>query len=437
VPFLICLAAEPAAAQMVPRGTGLTSRGGPTAQGEQGLLARVSLFGGYDRNAVAEEPDPTRSRDDARFLTGGGFLGFDAMLGYGKRKGAFYFNGAGWTQQRYFPERQQLVSVDKSAAAAMGLSVPLGSRMALQLDQAALCTSNYGFSVFPTAGGLDPVGIRTSVAETGANFGVLPRNLCAFTSRAGGNWRLGRRSSLSADYRRNYTTFLNESAGLRVQNTELMFEHGVTRYSSLRLGLIHHDSRYEQLPESRTGNTLDAGISYDRPWSISRRTLFRFGFGPAVIDDRGQQRFRFRGNAGLDHAIGRTWFLDVLYRRDVQYIEGIGDLAFSDAVIGSLEGSLSPRTMLRMFATYTGGEIGFAPDAPRYESIAASAEVRRSLNRFMSVYGGYLAYHYRLPNTLRVISGLPLGLDRQGARIGLSLQFPPPTSRSLVRRGSR
>jgi hypothetical protein len=215
------------------------------------------------------------------------------------------------------------------------------------------------------------------------------------------------------------------------------YGYNVTRNATLHFGYVYRGGQYSYSPGQSAAvvHDIDAGIDYHRPLSLSRRTRFDFSVGSTIVTNpetettRTERVFRVVGTAALSHDMGRTWRAKITYNRGAGFAGGLNQPVFSDAAIGSLEGFFSRRID---FSTQAGFSFGSGAERSNldrdFRTYTATARLRAALTPILALFGEYLYYNYDFGPDVGIVSGVPLKLDRNSVRLGITVWLP------LVRR---
>jgi hypothetical protein len=398
----------------------------PNPDSKQSLDASASLSGGYDDDVLAASR-PGGGVQPGRIPTAGGFAGAAGALSYTRRTEPLSFYARTSSSTHYFPglDRQSTYT-HASVGAAAGM--PLWKRARLSVTPAFSYASQDRVHAFDVPEGEDQF-------LDGHDYATIGRRSLYYRVSTSVAQQLGAQTSLSVGASGHYSDILGEGADQRGVAGTLQFRRQITRNATAVLG--YGFRRVEYIGNSvtsapRESHSILAGVDYARPLSLTRRTFLTFSTGSALVapfstagQDSGSLHAHLVGDVSLVHEMGRSWRAQVGYFRGVRFIEEIADPILSNATSGSLAGYLAPRLDLSIVAAYTGGWSAAGTRSGRqYQAYTGSVQLRYALQRYVSLYGQYLHYHYQYAEGLVLLRALPPGLDRQGVRAGISFSAP-------------
>ena len=97
---------------------------------------------------------------------------------------------------------------------------------------------------------------------------------------------------------------------------------------------------------------------------------------------------------------------------------------FSDTVAGTISGYISRRASLRIQPSYSHGVVGFTGQTNAYNSYSSTTRFEVAVSHRLALYAEHFYYNYRFDNGVGLPALLTTGLNRQGARIGLTVWTP-------------
>jgi hypothetical protein len=220
-------------------------------------------------------------------------------------------------------------------------------------------------------------------------------------------------------------TYEEEAFDLKRQNYGGQISQGLTRYLSLHLGYSQERADYTStsMQPIRYGS-LDGGLDYGRPLSLTRHTKFTFGITSLALDNGPQTYYTAGGHANLSHEF-KAWNVNLAYNRGVGFIDGFADPYVADGVSAGLTGRVNRRTTMNFSAGYSNGNVGSSPsDFRNFSSYTGLAHAEFALMRRLGLFGEYVYYHYDFNRLIQLPLGTPHRLNRQGVRAGLMLTVP-------------
>jgi hypothetical protein len=341
------------------------------------------------------------------------------------------FNSSVGSNFRYYGKQGEFIGT--SHFGAVGFSSRIGSGQ-LAATQTVSSSPSYFYGLLPS---LSPVG--SAVPVSGTDNAIDEHNALFSDSTVNFNQELSSRSrvSLLGSYRA--ATFPDQSAtqDLRSYGIGGRYGYDLTKNATLHFGYVYRGGQYsEALAEAPTVvHDIDAGVDYHRPLSLTRRTRVDFSVGSTIVSSPESQssdttrQFRVVGTAALSHDMGRTWRARLSYNRGAGFAGGFNQPVFADAAIASLEGFFSRRLDFHTQGGFSYGSVGRSSIAQNgFRTYTATARLRAALNPVLAVFGEYFYYKYELGADVATVTGVPLNLDRNSVRLGLTVWLP------LVRR---
>lgn len=409
------------------------ARGLPEREGSLDLV--VQVFGGYDNDVLADQGAGGTPNQERLSTAAGGFVsGVGALLSYSRPGLLYRRQGAlgefsGWVDSsiRYYPGLGNLTG--SYHRLGLQLSAPLNRRLTLHASPRAEYSPRYSFRPVQDPTPLNP---PADSADFGASeppasevdHSVVQNNSFRYGISAGASIAAGAHSTV--DFLYGYTKRNSDlpSYDMEVKRAGVSFDHQFARDMSLKLGYARQEGDYGSGLATRA-HDLDIGIDYSKPLSQTRKTFLRFNTGSTITDSVATGRsIRAIGSASLVHHMGRTWTAHAQYRRQLRYLDGFDRPLFADTVSTGLGGLLSQRMEFVTRASYSTGTVGLRANAPRFDSVTASARLRRGLTRKLAGYVEALYDHYAFEENAVRPPGLPPTFDRFGVRIGLTLWIP-------------
>jgi hypothetical protein len=236
-----------------------------------------------------------------------------------------------------------------------------------------------------------------------------------------------------AEYRN--AKFPDNAATRDLQSYALGGRYGydLSRNMTLHFGYVYRSGQYSYTINSKPAvvHDIDAGVDYHRPLSLTRRTHVNFSVGssivsvPAAATSTTENQFRVVGSASLSRDIGRTWRAQLTYHRGAGFAAGFNEPLFSDAAIAFIEGFFSRRVDFHGEGGFSEGSVGFSSSLGNdYRTYNANVRIRVGIGAALAAYGEYLYYSYGTGADVFTAAGVPKSLDRNSARLGLTLWLP-------------
>lgn len=427
----------------------------PSPDSPHSLILSGNLFAAYDDSEVDGLVNPQTGLPWVQRT--GHYYGADAGLTYGFNvdKTRFAMQGQTGARVNYYDANGRS-RVLPTYRADVGFTARLTSSLSLGVQQTAAYLSHYNSALAPQLGGGMGGGFGGGFGGgagmgggSGSGLGLFDDpsqdifELKAVRSNSSVMLtnRFGRYLFASGAYHYRFFEVLDDSDvptsrffdyGSHMGSAAIMYARPMTRYATLQLG---YDVKVTD-GRSRTGepqvlHTINAGVNYSRALSFSRRTTFSFGTGSAIaanerdpVPDGGNTRTQIRltGNAALVHQIGQTWTAQLNYTRGFRTQDGFDDLFFTDAVNARFGGLVSRRLSFESLAAWTTSKV--ETRSGTHEGRSASVRLEYALTSFAALYTQYLYHHYRFSDDVQIDGRLPRRLDRQGARLGLTVSIP-------------
>jgi hypothetical protein len=419
------IGAVPASAQMVtaPRPSrpyrGLF--GGGVGNVEQVLTLNASIGGGVDDTLGSANPSGVQAPALARVVSGGHGFG-SAALGYSFDRPRIGFGISGSTAARYSPHARQDIVNSRSASANLALR-PFTST---QLFAGATVSHQpyHLLDLFPAL--FETYAGRPSTFYE--DFAISGNYYTRYTTQAGAaqDIALGRRSSLSLDYRWTRIEASTLARDFITQRAGARFTRNLTRALGFHAGYhyTHYDYPGSASRGSRLrGHSLDLGIDFVKPLSLTRSTTLSLSSGStAFVRDR-QQIYRVTGNAVLSHEIGRSWNTSITYNRNVRLLDTFYDPVFYDAASVTLTGLITSHLDVALVARASDGKIGLTT-GNRYRTYMGTLTLTAALTRHLAVSGSYFYNEYSFDSSTTLPFGVLDARRRHGVRAVLSLWAP-------------
>ena len=168
---------------------------------------------------------------------------------------------------------------------------------------------------------------------------------------------------------------------------------------------------------------IDAGLDFNRAFSIARRTTLGFSTTTSVMKrDGAENEFRVNGGVSLAKFFRRTWHASLQANRATLFLAGFTEPLNTNTVSASLGGMFSTRLDFVAFASAARGESSFSHTSG-YETLNGTARLSMALGKQVSAYVSYFAYSYDVPAGAFTLS-VPGRMARQVIAAGLSFYVP-------------
>jgi hypothetical protein len=399
----------------------------PDVNAPKRLDFNVSLLEGYDEDI----PTEAQSRIDRSTPQSGGLSTIvNASAAYGTHSDRTDVGANASSMVRYYSEVGGARSVAHSAG--FGISTRLPGHVTLFANQAASYSPLYFYGLFPRTVDIEPGYAASTLPDYAVTDFYATNYLSTLTLRHD----LGRRSNVSVggDYtytdRHNETDNWQDASAYRVRGG---YSVGTTRNTRLTVLGSYRSGELGYLADRVTSEVgMDALWDYTRPLSGTRSLTITLGVGvsgadiPQTIQGVNVVRRQYKsvGSVRFGYPFGRTWYLQGNFRRGLEYVMDLPTPVFGNGAIVTLEGLLSRRVDLTATAGYSAGASVLSQQRQQYDTYAADVRIRFAINEMLATHVGYLYYYYDFFGPIELTTGLPLGLQRNAVRVGLSLWVP-------------
>ena len=392
----------------------------------QSLDLTFSGFEAYDDNTVTDsEGNPFPQQG---YLKSGWYTGATAGLAYNRPGDRLSIGLTGNAAVNRY------LSIDRTTTMYQA-----GGDLSSQLTRHTTATLDGTFSYAPrfrlglASGGNFSTDLN-AFNSISPDFDLFDAHAYRSNARASLSQEFGGRITVMGFYGLTNVNYTNNGTDFRSMRAGVRFSQQMSQHLGYHLGysMITATSPLLNLSGRRIHN-IDAGVDYGRALSFSRRTTLTFSTGSAVVSAYDQftttaasnkLRYRFTGDASLDHELGRTWTASLGYRRAVNWREGFGAPLLSDGINAAFGGYLSRRAKFSSAADLTLGSVGFGSNNNRYNSGSAQADLEYALSHTLALFGRYVYYRYHFDAGALIDPRIVPSLERQGASVGLEASFP-------------
>ena len=345
----------------------------------QQLTANARIGGGYD-DAIL------RGGDTSRGLRGG-YSSASAGAAYGLALERMSISATGLIGGRRYGQRNGDWLTSRSAAVALGFQLFRSTRVTLResytyspYNLLSLTTGAWASSVMTSELIEDDVGISTRRYSTLSTYGDIAQTLLK-----------GARSSFEVDYSYMRSRTSSRGSALATQRAGGTFRYGMTR--NLSVHLAYHYRRTDYPGSEGRGlfgsHDANAGVDFNRPLSLTRRTLVTFTTGSSAFDVQNRTQYRAFGSARLTHEIGRTWGLGLAYARNIGFVETFDRPILYDSLAAGFGGLITRRLQFTTSARASEGQIGLTGVDNRYRTYSGSMTLTTSLKRAIGISAEY------------------------------------------------
>jgi hypothetical protein len=405
----------------------------------QSASQRSRLFQGLFGPSETEQQRPRRldvnwalynAVDDNSFLATGNdivdsalqarqwYTGATVSMLYTRRPPRSALTVSASSAARYYPEVHRVVSMRHDA----GMSLDTQPAR----DWRILLSDSVSYSPFyQVVLGLSGGAIASPDARPPADdSSVSKQQAMQYGSSTTVSHTYSSRAILDLSYGMHYTQVLG-GADSYSQRAGVLFTQPLSKDIGLRLGYGYGVSATGtgQAPPIRN-NDLDVGVNYGRSFSTSTRTSFGFTTGSTIISSAEGRHFQVTGSGRLTRRLSPKWTARLVYDRGLQVPDGATRALFSDTVGASVSGYFSPRISLRVQPSYSHGNVELSDQSNTFNSFTSVTRLEVAMGRQLAFYAEHFYYEYRFVSGVGLPALLPPGVNRQGARVGVSLWTP-------------
>jgi hypothetical protein len=337
------------------------------------------------------------------------------------------------TSSQHFADFGGLSSSSHDVAA--GFATSLGRRTRVQFDQSFRTSPFYLVTVFPRQLPEEPTE-SIQAPESPSDYALFRRKTNSLTSGLAVTHLLARHSSLTFNY--GHEQSRSDDTDFSAHYVKASFNQHLGRYVIARAGygrwLVDRDGlATSNEPGVAAIHDIDAGIDYNRPLSLSRRTKLFITTGSAIVPAaerrtsvNGVAHYRLLGTASLNREMGRTWNAALSYGRNLEFVETFAEPLLSNTLALRVGGNFTRRVDVAVSANLAKGSVGFAAGDPnqRFGTYNASARLQWAVTRFMKTYGEYIAYGHAFGSDVQAPPGFGRDVKRSEIRVGLTLWAP-------------
>jgi hypothetical protein len=386
----------------------------------QSLTASASIGGGYDDNVLAgNRVGGGGTGNSLRAPRGQYGYGF-ARLAYSLAHPRVAVGASATSTSRYYPGLldEFVSSYGYGGNVTLSLQVREATRLTFSPTMSRRPYSL--LQLFPIAPDASNPG--TEVPEE--DLAIADADYVTYGGAVGVSQRLSERNSLGFDYTYRRSRVATSSDAVNGHQAGSILALGLTRHLGARLGYRFRQSRYSGTGGHRGEvHNLIAGVDYNRPLSISRRTSLSFSTGSSAATYAGRTVYRAVGDAQLTHEIGRTWYASVGYDRGVSFIDTFDQPFVYDAATASVDGLISRRVAFHTALRAAFGHVGLSRGRP-YNTYSGVVGLSVAISRYLAAGTSYLYHRYRFDDAAVLPAGVGGRMDRQGLRAYISVWAP-------------
>jgi hypothetical protein len=425
----------------VAAGPGFAQQDPRDALAKELLDVEVSMSGAYDSDVSMQSPS-----------TGGGQLqppGYSlwgiGSLFYSRRSTDSQFHAAATSAVRHYPDAVSLTNqpaslTNQTHTGAIRFSKELPARLGFNLDQTVSYSPAYRYTLFPALpeASLD----QPPPIPDDYYYDLDPSSSVASLTSINLTRRMTPRTILSADAKLDHTNFATETLR-RPDLTSYSIKGGLTRNLNRndRLTVSYHYrvGRFG-LARNRLSdeNAVEMSLNFNRQLSASQRVTFFVRAGgatvslPDFIPDLDEattpvdtRTVKATGEAGLLYPFARAWQIRGSVNRGMQYVAGVNQPVFVTGFSAEVTGTVKRRVGFTAHVRRSSGQSALTGNhlLDTYDGVARVGVI---LTRGLQAYTEYAYYGYLEDDVpdVPVVAGVPLEVERHGARAGLLLRVP-------------
>jgi hypothetical protein len=359
--------------------------GGGSGDASQSLTVEASFGGGFVENPVVEQGgaapvDPSR--------TGGGSGTGSASISYSMDRKRFGLYANHKSLVDYYPQLGQNSTWDRHFVSANIYYLPSPSTRIAVMPAFKNVPELSASDLFDPE--FDPaIPLPLDPALTLARYHRYGATLEA-------SHKLSARTRLEGD--------VNYGHGKIGANKEWVIftgsvglSHSLTKGIALFVGYREggqHDIVAGAPSTSERQPRINAGIDFNQPLSLTRRTLVTFSTGVAGTQQQTTRETTYHliGSAQIIREFGRTWNASLSYNRGIRRVEPLGEAILTDSTSGGVQGSFSERIQFQTRFGYAKGTVE-STDGDM-ENTFGGVQVSFAINKILAWSADYSYYKY-------------------------------------------
>ena len=321
---------------------------------------------------------------------------------------------------RYYPDLRRIVTTRYGGG--MTLDALPAKDWRVQVSNSAGFSPFYQIVLAPSAAGGS---LTPEASAPGADNAVSRQHAMQYGSFVGVTHTYSERSALAFNYGLRYTQVF-DAPDSGSQRGGVEFTHGIAKDIALRLGYAYGIAFTGADPSAAPirNQDIDIGVNYGKSFALSRRTSFGFTTGSTIISSEDGAHFRVTGSGRFSRRLAPRWTAQALYDRGLQVPDGATRPFFSDTLAGNISGYFNRRVSLRLQPSYSHGVVGFTGKTNTYNSYSSTTRLEVGVSHRLALYAEHFYYKYEFASGVGLPALLTTGLNRQGARAGLTLWTP-------------
>ena len=377
------------------------------------LVLTGSLYGGFDDTTRFAGP---LLLDDA-LQTGRVHQGADLSLSLVRRRPRLALSASGGSAVRYYHSLNRIGTQRHRVNGAAEWI--LNPKLTIQLGQDVAYSPSYSLllAAAPTLAPEEPE------QPSSLDYELSRGKHLQFGTSASARYVLSASREITAGYSIGYTNFL--ATGQRdfgVQQASARYAQKLTAGLGLNLGYGIGSGTGRSLTDGMR-HLIDAGLSFDRSFSISPRTTVGFTSGSAIVNTGAGQQFEVLGSLNLRRRLSPRWSSSVQYQRGLTAIDGVATPLTTNTVTADVSGFVGMRTSVTIRPVLSWG-VSLADASQSFNTSASVARVQTALGRHLAAFAEYSYYDHRFSRIAGLRPSLAADTRRHGARTGVQLWSP-------------
>ena len=228
---------------------------------------------------------------------------------------------------------------------------------------------------------------------------------------------------ITAGYGISYTNFLaTNQRDFGVQQASARLSQKLTAGLGLNLGYGVGAGTGAGVTDS-IRHIIDVGLSFDRSFTISPRTIVGFTSGSAIVNTGGGKQIEMLGSLNLRRRLSPRWSSSIAYQRGLTAIDGVSTPLTTNTVTADASGFLGMRTSVTIRPMFSWG-ASVADGAQSFTNSASVARVQTAMGRHLAAFAEYSYYDHRFSRIAGLRPSLATDTRRHGVRTGVSLWSP-------------
>jgi hypothetical protein len=382
----------------------------------QQLGFTLSAYRAYDDDTLSDGRDAL----DGRVFASGGYTGLTSALAYTRRSRRVTFGLAGAAAATQQETSGLLASYAVAAHAARRFR-----HWSVNGQAVAGYSPFYQFTIFLPESVGEAVG--TDISRQ-ADYSLFLRQTLVTDASVGLSRNVGSRMTLGITYADERVEFIETHERLVQQIAGVNSTYRLGKGLNLHLGYRYREARAIPLDERLPfrGHDVDAGVTYDRALSISKRTRIGFSMGSTLLaNETGVQHYFFVvGDAQVTHEFGHTWGVSAGYHRGVQFVAAFREPFVTNVASAAIGGNIQRRLHLGAASYYSIGTVGLGSSGNRFDAVGGVVRLTVPVTRQLALFGEYLYYRNNFDAAIALPLGLTHAFERSGVRVGLRLSVP-------------